>query len=340
MKAYPRRPARPRMQPPGPMTGTPLQIAWAREIYRRLLRDHVRIRENCDVLALLTDRMTGRELTEWYLDHVGRRQRRAVWWIAHRNDLSSAWFMEEYISRYLNQNTAQPAPVSENACMRECLLTPEQPAHPGAVELISEPDDDNPACGLCMARYEKNSAFGLIMSELRMTWDPQRRMYVRRISGPDAPLPDRCAEIGSRLLMAGFRIYVPDEAVMIAICTGRFSWGYDRWILPGCSPTMLDLVFPKDQALYRRACSLGAHWNGKSIEINLLHAEELLDFARLYEFRISSEARKMIDSWLENRLQGVVVRPNPPTLHCVCEDPVQRILLNNEPVPEDLIDEN
>ena len=96
------RPFRHRLQPPQPMTGTHRQIAWAREIYRRLLDDHARIRENCDVLALLTESMDGRALAEWYLDHVARKQRRAVWWIVHRNELTAAWFMSDYIRRYLS----------------------------------------------------------------------------------------------------------------------------------------------------------------------------------------------------------------------------------------------
>lgn len=332
---------RQRLHPPEPMQGTRRQIAWAREIYRRLLGNYTRIAENCDVLALLTPEMDGRTLAEWYLDHLARRQRRAAWWIVHRNELTAAWFMSDYIQRYLNgvSGLAECCHL-ESEVREEALLCPEEAVYPGAVELIMENDVHNRLVGHCLLRYERNAAFTSLAHEMNMTWEPRRSAYVRRIDGVTGPLDERCAEIGSKLLLAGFRILVLDEEVRTMICTGAFGWEHGRWILPGSTPTRLKLIFPNDKLLYQRALTLGAYWTGRSVEINVWHADDLVDFARLYDFRISDEARRLLEKWQDMCLRGRTVHPKEPPRDACGPDPVSLILENDAPVPEDLVDED
>ena len=250
--------------------------------------------------------------------------------------------MSDYIRRYLSAApTAEACLQIENAVREEALLCPEKPLYPGAVELIMEPDGDELRQGQCLLRYERNEAFSRLARDMKMSFDPTMGAYLRRIDEYAGPLPERCAEIGSRLLLAGFRILIMDEAVRTMICTGSFGWEYGRWILPGESPARLRLVFPHDQALFQRARTLGAFWTGQQIEIGVWHAEDLMEFARLYEFRISSEARIQMDSWREMYLQGKAVRPGkPPEDGWQRGDPVREILESDPPIPEDLIDED
>lgn len=341
MQRYTGRTRRRRLPPPVHMMGTGKQIAWAREIYRRLLADAVRVRENCDILALLTDKMDGHALAEWYLTHTARRQRRAVWWINHRNDLAAPWFISAYMERYLGEDLYRPGLNSLIAAVREeALLCPEEPLFPGAVELIMEPDPDKSETGACILKYEKNEAFGNLVRGLDMEWDKTFGGYVRRIEGPFVPLTERCAEIGSRLILSGFRVLALDEEVRIRITTGNFGWEHEKWILPGSTPTRLRMYFPEDRTLFKRAQSMGAFWNGRHVEVAVWREEEIRDFASLYGFRISSGAERCISEWKRREEEGRVVRPHRPRNEEECRDPVREILLGDVQVPEDLIDED
>lgn len=327
--------------PPGPLTGTHRQVSWAREIYRRLLDDYTRILENCDILALLTDDMTGKSLAEWYIRHLSRRQRRAVWWIHHRSELSSAWFMGDYIRKNLHIFGPEPSPhFLETQVRYEALLCPADPKYPGAVDLITEPDSESSPYGLCLIKYEQNSAFIELANLLGMKWSAARRAYIREITGTSAPLIDRCAEIGSRLLLAGFRIMVLDEEIRTAICTGRFGWEHGRWVLTGSSPTRLRLVFPRDRELFQRVRRMGAYWNGRHIEVGVWHTDAILDLARLYKFRITQLALDQMLRWQEMSLNGVCVCPQPPDEESISGDPIRQILEGDDSIPEDLIDED
>lgn len=327
---------------PAPFVGTRLQISLARKIYAQFLNCRIQIIENCDILSLLTDKMDGKMLAEWYLEHLSRKQRRASWWIEHRDELTKAWFIGEYIQKYLLVPPSCETLETEKALVwNESLLCPENPLHLGAVELVMEADADFPEHGVCLLRYERNASLSLLARQMDMVWRPEKNAYCRRIEGVSAPLLDRCAEIGSRLLQAGFCVLPLDARVHSAICSGKFSWEYRRWILPGSEPTRLRLVFPHDKELYRRVCSLGAFWNGRQIEVGIWHTDALYDLARLYGFQISPEASIQMERWEELRLHGKTVYPeSPPEFNSTDDDPVQRILTNDASIPEDLIDDN
>ncbi len=330
-----------RRRPPAAMLGSARQISWAREIYRCLIENHVRVRETCDVLALLTPDLDGAQLAEWYLKHLSRHQRRAEWWIVHRNELCAAWFMAEYIRVHLHAGEEMSNEQElEDAVYQEALLLPQTPQYPGAVTLSIEPYNDAPCLGTCALRYEQCPDFTALAHDVGMSWNASSCSYQRVIDETSSPLTDRAAEIGSRLLLNGFSVLVLDESVRDKICSGLFGWEYGRWIDCGSESAYLRLAFPKDRELFALARSMGAFWNGKQIEIGVWHADALKEFARLYDFRFTAAALARVEEWQHLYLRGKVVIPAKPPREPALKDPLQHILDSDNPIPEDLIDDN
>lgn len=325
--------------PPSSMKGSRAQVIWARDICKKLLENHIHIRETCDVLALLTDTLDGAHLCEWYFDHLLRHQHRAVWWIEHRHDLSCVWFIQEYMRRYLH---ASPEATECAVCLaqNEALLIPEKPLYAGAVTLSVEKDSLKPDVGLCVMRYETHPVFSVLAREMGMTFNAMRSRYERAVNPDSGPLEERAAEMGARLLLAGFSVLIYDEALRARVCSGDFGWESGRWVDVSGDANYLRLYFSHDKRLFALARSMGAFWNGKHIEIGVWHVHEIRDFAKLYSFRITEAASSLMDQWQTLFLRGKVVNPASPPTDSSAGDPLEGILESGDAILEDLIDDD
>ena len=324
-----------------PLSGSPAQILWARQLMGQLARQRAQAEHACECLSATRSGSDAHALAKWYLSHALRHQRRAAWWIANREYLLAPWFIEEYLRAHRPGAHAMPEEEARAAAWREALLYPEPVRFRGAVEVHALPCDAAETQGQLLLKYEMNPELSRVARNAKFAWNPNRGAYAREIDECSSPLLERAAETCAKLLAAGFRVLVPDARVRKMAVSGDYTREYPRWIRRGRDAFTLELLYEHDPWLHERARSLGARWSGRAMELNWMMSEEAREFAQLYNFRITKSAEEILsrwdttvkNAWLWAGVEGV--SPGPPA-----GDPLADKLLERVQIPEDLRDDD
>ena len=321
------------------LMGPRFQVDAARRIRGRLAADYERVLEaSKDISASYAD-FPAEGMAKWYINHALQNQRKAVWWILNRNDLTAAWFLARYVEKYLPGAKKKDVQLEERV-WQGSLLRPFQPRYPDYVELLLEPAPKMREYGVMRMRYRKNAQLSTLAHQLHMFWDAESLSYIRRVGEAGAPVADRLAQLGSSLLQAGFSLVVWDREVREMIRQNTFQPEYPLWIKAGESERTLEFLYPNnDTLLHRRIRSLGARWNGRLMEIDVWHWETVEEFAQVYRFRVTKEARKKVEEWRKAHNEAEAVAPaEGEPWRPIRQDPLEMMMRLGRPVPEDLYD--
>ena len=280
------------------LVGTPVQIHFARQLMGQLASQRAQAACVCESLAAVRCGSSAHALATWYITHVFRHQRRAVWWIANREYLLCPWFIEEYLRAHQPGRVGAPSGPSRLAAVwEEAMLCPPQVRFRGAIEVHALPDSGAAETGQILVRYEMNPELSRVARSTKLRWDHARTAYVRTVDECATPLIDRAAEVCAKLLAAGFRVLAPDANVREKALSGAYEREYPRWIRRGKDPFTLEFLYAHNPWLHDRVRSLGARWTGQAMELNWMLTEEAQEFAQLYEFRVTKGAQEIFERW-------------------------------------------
>lgn len=151
---------------------------------------------------------------------------------------------------------------------------------------------------------------------------------------------DRAAEIANKLLLAGYQVTVP-VAISQAAVSGSYELRCTRWI---CSYSddeeHVYLSWDRNDDMYYKALELtGAKWRSRrGMRVPTSSADEIEDFAQLYGFQITDDAKEAI---AEYRKSVTIVAPESgkPAEKKDGEEALDSILQSSREVLEDLKDE-
>lgn len=161
--------------------------------------------------------------------------------------------------------------------------------------------------------FEKNDKFREIVKSLDYTWG--NGYWYREISETTGTAGERAAELGNKLLNAGFPIMIFDEEIRKNAIEGKFELECNRWIYKKLGKDEGGLMIcwkDYNDALYKKAKSLpGAKWDSYNscIIVKIEHYKEVQDFARLMGFKFTKAALKEIELQIEKEKNIEVVTP-------------------------------
>ena len=146
---------------------------------------------------------------------------------------------------------------------------------------------------VAIALPERNDAFREIVKARRFKWDYLSCRWMRRINPAMHGEPrERAIEMACRLLAGRFSVEAPDE-LHAAIVAGAYTPEQTRWI--DASGSMFCLTWHRPDDLYRAAMRIaGARYAPPSVAVPADSFNEVLDFAELYEFRLTADAENLI----------------------------------------------
>lgn len=215
----------------------------------------------------------------------------------------------------------------------EATVQPQEVKHNGVVEIKLEKDK-------VVAFYEKNEDFRLLVKSLGYTWNGQ---WEKKISETTGTAEERAAELGNKLLNAGFAIMIIDEEVRKNAIEGVYEPECTRWIYrrgKGQYKGWLDIDWKeRNDSLYRIARKLpGSKWDsGVMVKVN--YYQEIEEFARLYGFRFTKRAQEVIDEYIQ--AQKLVQKVEPaPSKEEEKKDGLKEILVSEIGILPDLVDED
>lgn len=227
------------------------------------------------------------------IDHILRTKTQARKWIDGRGDNVSSEIIE--VAEELEK--AKAIPVVPEAVKQEALedmtIRPSEPT----ISLVTEIRIKEAVVTAKLP--QKDDGFNKIVKQLKYKWTGtvwQREMSIRTGS----PL-DRAAELGIRLLAAGYPVRVYREDLQDQILAGSFEAESTRWVMKNTSDTgKISLVVKwnrEDGDFYAAAKRLpGAKWkSGSGMLVPKEAFREVRGFAEAYGFSISPGARDLME---------------------------------------------
>ena len=265
------------------LAGTEKQIAWAETI-----RQEVMLRAEGFLHDNITDEERGNLMSG--LDELQKIES-ARWWIDHR-DINLRELGKLLIKTAKEQQTLPPKSVVDAAKI-EATVRPENTV----TETVAEIRALESSIEIWFP--EKREDFReIVRYNLDMDWTGL--CWKRKIAKHNGTSQDRAAESGHRLLAAGFPVRIFDDETRQKAIEGSYEPEHTRWIM--CRTTggyagYLVVRWGKGEDYYRAAKGVnGSRYDKPDVVVPPEHFAEVLDFAQIYDFRISTGAQKAIGS--------------------------------------------
>lgn len=275
------------------LEGTEKQIAWAESI-RKSMIDHI-IEY---YISQITDEAKAEHPEEYERVMKGfealKRHTDASWWIDNRiNDdkIGLRRLINAEIEAIKKAEKEPPAAIVEVA-KAEATVYPEKPVSSLVAEISIKGDTVE-------VNYpERNESFRQIMKNHGFEWKPGWKRTIGKYNGS---IQDRAAEIGNKLLAAGFPIRIYDEEIRRRAIAGEYAAEPKRWIMArttGDYTGWLVISWPYGGTNYYDAARKipGSKYSSPNVLVPPESFMEVLDFAQMYKFNISDGAQEVIEA--------------------------------------------
>ena len=295
------------------LVGTEKQVAWASTIRAAVMNE---LREHClnpkilerhpeaqIIFDGLKDILTHHTLAGWWIENM--RDENYIGIVSHLriSDMEAMKQLEAVAKGETApakvEDQQQPKPEPKPAVVRPEAV-PENRKHSGSVDIRM-------ADGKVVALYDKDEAFREIVKGMGFVWG---NGWVRTPSEMAGTAENIIAELGSRLLNAGFAVRFDSEELMGKAVAGDYQPMCRRWVKYG-GQDHFTVIWSKSDDLYKEARTLpGAKYNSASGGMDIPNRSwaALKDFAEKRGLRITMKAQKILDE-----LAGVsqTVEPAP-----------------------------
>lgn len=211
----------------------------------------------------------------------------------------------------------------------EATVFPENKVTNAVVEIVVKDD-------VVEVIFEKNEDFRKLVRSLGYTWDGK---WIKKIKETTGSAEERAAELGNKLLNAGFPICILDEDVRHNAIHGVFEPEHKRWIYRRVDIDKFAISWNRrEEDLFHLVKTLpGARWDNPSMLVSVAHYEAVEEFADLYDFRFTKAARKMIDEYKKSLENIEVVKPTK-VVEKDRKDGLKEILESSDEIIDDLKD--
>jgi hypothetical protein len=286
------------------LTGSEKQVAWAETIRQKILANidtfiHQEIRE---------ERRNDPKLLE-AIEHI-KSKTDASWWIDHR---TADWSWEikhllEKAAKEAKEKRMAPPPEVVAEAKIEATVRPENPVTETVAEIRALENS------IEIVFPERRDDFRqLVKQELKMKWDGK---WVRKLVAKNGTPADRAAEAGHRLLAAGFIIRIFDEDIRQQAISGEYEPECTRWVqarTSGKYEGWFAINWDRRDDFYKAARAIGgSKWDRPSVVVPPEKFAEVLDFAEMYDFRVSEAARKLAEAARQAKDAALVAQVDAP----------------------------
>ncbi len=310
-----------------PLTGTEKQVAWAVTL-------RVKILDFVGKTAKPDDNPEHQAAFARFMAWLIRTHDRASWWIDNRD--MTPRDLDALVRAWAEAEANAPAPESPDeaalrqAAAEELTVAPEHPAHGGAVEITV-------TATAIAARYDRDADFNALVRGLGYSWDSERRAHCKGIDETTGAAAERAAELGNKLLNAGFAVRIADPEIRTAAINADYQPEHLRWIgvYSGGGPHdgWFRVRLVRGEDMYDKARAIkGAQYVKPNVAVPAQRWAELLDFAEMYDYRLTAAARALADA---ERASVVTVAPAAPKDAAYNErNPADILASGADPLPE------
>lgn len=222
----------------------------------------------------------------------------ASWWIDHRTE-------SDMILRFMDREQAETKEAVSSEAKTEATIRPKNEKTP----LVAEISVTEERISVCID--EKNSCFIAVVKELGYSWSGS--CWQRTVTAASGPVGDRTAELGHRLLDAGFPICIMDADIRKKAVDGNYQAETTRWIFGRTNGKYVGwfvVKWGKNDDFYAAAKRLpGACYDRPSVVVPPDAFAEVEDFAAIHGFSMSDVARGCADAARAAKESELVISP-------------------------------
>lgn len=278
------------------LEGSERQVAWANTLRQKLIDRFSKLAEDKaevntlnklyelnvtaeDILKIRDYIITNITSARYYIDNRDEY----IAYIIEREKKEALKTEEQIIAEELEK-------MREEEIKKESTVYPEKRVTDVPVEIKTTNDT-------IKVYFEKNEDFRQIVKELGYRWN--KPCWERELRATNGTIEDRVAELGNKLLNAGFPVMILDKKAREKAISGNFEQEHTRWIYARMDDEYKGWLSIEWQGynndLYKTARKLpGSRWN-KGVLVKVEYYKEIEDFAELYDFRFSEGATKLIE---------------------------------------------
>lgn len=293
-----------------PLTGSEKQVAWAETIRKQKI-------------ATLDEAIQHREMSarvdkDRFFASVEslKNKSEARWWIDNRDTHVDRLMKIEYdkTEKPLPPEEKQIAEEAKTEAMKEATVRPEKPITENVAEIragekfveVSFPE-------------KREDYRQLVRFKLGYSWNKEKLVWRRDLKVTNGSAHDRAAELGNRLLAAGFPIRIYDETLRVHAVYGTFEPELKRWIAKRASGKYdgwFVITWPREEDFYKAAKRLrGSKYDKPSVVVPAEQFQEIIDFAEMYQFSLSDGAKTLIDTARDVREGALKASVKAPEKH-------------------------
>lgn len=270
------------------LIGSPKQIAWA----NTLRQEFIEVFDNMPKLGKNLERW-GIDLTEDEVldvrDYILENRTSANYFIKSREEIMQ--LIESEAKEALKTDEEKHIEREIEQEKQDGIIYPENKQTDVAVEIEYTKRNIS-------LKFEKNQMFIDLVKVWGYRWDRESKIWYRTLDYTTGTFEDRVAEIGNKLLNAGFPVMILDENIRNKAINGEYEPECHRWIYlrgTGDYKGWFDIRWRgRDDVLYQNARKLpGSRWDS-AVMVRLEYCKEVEEFAELYGFKFSKGAMEAI----------------------------------------------
>mgnify|MGYP000946279774 CR=1 FL=1 len=283
------------------LTGTEKQVAWANTLRQNW------INENQEKIAYY-EKQLGRNIISKYPEKVAKlknsilgmktavetrllAEASARFWIDNRYETVSA-FLEAAGEKALSAPEVPPVEVPlevQRQAIEDMTIRPEVPVTSLVTEIRVQDD-------MVTAKLpELIEDFRVILRNLRFDWSYSKSRWERKTGEITGSAINRAAELGIKLLAAGFPVRIYNDELQRKILASEYEPECVRWVM--IHEKGFRIYWRREEDFYDESKRLpGARWisTKKSMYVPRDAFRELQDFAALYAFKFTALAQSRL----------------------------------------------
>jgi len=308
------------------LEGSEKQIAWAVTLRQEMI-DKIDRLESEDLFRIGSNKKEKQDILDYVMS-----QKKASWFIDNRSYGILFWLEEKLKEIRMWKKDQEIAPILEDI-KKDSTVYPENCGY-------KEPAEIKVSDTKITVTFSKNENFRKIVKSLGYTWGDG--YWYREINKFNGPAEDRAAELGNKLLNAGFPIMITDNSILQNAISGNYNPEQKRWIKACTKEEHKEKLAISwegyNDDLYKVAKKLpSAKWHDGSMVVKVNYWQEVEDFANLYGFAFSDSAKELIEQYKAS-LQDVTVVTPASKKEEKPVDGLKKILESSEEILDDLKD--
>lgn len=287
------------------LEGSERQVAWAVKIRNEKINSYhwfhnkqiIKAKENGNVDEIISKLNRLHEVFEFAIN----KHSKASWWLDNRYKAFreiAAEHKREWLE-YTSVSAEERAETKkiEMDAKAEATAIPKDRTHDGVADITITDKQ-------VTVSYPKDNDFRAVVKGIGYRWDGTN--WYKDIGETTGTAQERAAELGNKLLVAGFAICIFDPDTRKRAVEADYEPETHRWV--GLSDDskkfLLSWEYGNDRIYSSSRRIHGSRWDKPYVTVPVTEYTSVLDFANQYSFRYTAAAHSMVD-----KMEGKVVEP-------------------------------